>query len=189
MPETPRTVWLDKPEIGEKIKEIRIRKGLSQLDLAERLGMPQGQAEVSRWERGVRRPGYEKMLEIAKLVGRGVEIFQQGGEFDTVGRHGAREESPEQAARYLLPDVSYLKPTARAYYDRVVGSWFTRHWPIEMIERAAREFVAPIKGYSTLRRTGQGFRELSDDDQVLVLEDQAEEIEAEYGPNGVLRGR
>lgn len=86
-----------------------------------------------------------------------------------------------------LPDVSYLKPRAREIYDRALGSYFTRRWPIPIIERAARELVAYIEGANTLRSRGAGKPELTEEEQVWVLEDGIEEVERAYGPNGVVR--
>lgn len=100
---------------------------------------------------------------------------------------GEGEESPEEAVAHTMPDVSYLQPAARAYFEQKVGSWVVRKWPMATVAHLARVLVAPIEGYNTMRKVGQGFRELSDKDQVQALENQAEIIEEEYGPNGVMK--
>ena len=88
---------------------------------------------------------------------------------------------------YDLPDVSFLKPHARAYYDARLGSYLQRAWPRETIERASRELIASIVGANTLRASGAGRAELSDEEQLMVLEGIAEHVEREYGPKGTGR--
>lgn len=81
-----RPVWLAPEAAGKIILQIRKRLSWSQQKLAEYVGSQSGQAEVSRWENGHGRPGYETLAMIAGLVGRGVEIFQEGGPgFDRTG--------------------------------------------------------------------------------------------------------
>lgn len=43
--------FLKDSEVGEKLKEARIAKGLTQTELAQKLGV--GQSAVGKWERGV----------------------------------------------------------------------------------------------------------------------------------------
>jgi hypothetical protein len=97
------------------------------------------------------------------------------------------EETPEQAVSATMPDVSFLKPRARAIYDRAVGSYLTRGWPQPIIERAAWDLVNYIIGANTLRSSGAGRPELTEDEQVMVLERTREHVERAYGPNGALR--
>lgn len=97
------------------------------------------------------------------------------------------EETPEQAVETNFPDVSFLKPRARAIYDRAVGSYLTRKWPQPIIERAAWDLVNYIIGANTLRSKGPGKPELTEEEQVWVLEDSVEHVERAYGPNGALR--
>lgn len=147
-----------------------------------------------RWLQSENGPSEATISLLAKTAGV-TPAWLRYGVWDGENEHGgdedsrAQEETPEQAAASLMPDVSYLKPQARVYYERIVGSWLSRRWPMDTVERAAREFVAPIKGYSTLRKVGQGYRELTDEDQVMVLEGQAEDIEEVYGPDGIVKRR
>lgn len=54
-----------KESLGTFIKEKRLRKGLSQAELAEKLGYASPQF-VSDWERGVSSPPMKKLPEISK---------------------------------------------------------------------------------------------------------------------------
>jgi len=54
-------------QTGDLIKEVRIHAGLTQAELAERLGVtPQA---ISQYERGVKKPKYETLRRIADAVG------------------------------------------------------------------------------------------------------------------------
>lgn len=57
-----------KENLGTFIKERRLRKGISQAELAERLGYASPQF-VSDWERGVSSPPIKKLPEISKELG------------------------------------------------------------------------------------------------------------------------
>ena len=77
--------------LGRRIEEIRESLGMTQQEFAEALGAPQGQPQVSRWERGEVRPQQKTLRTIAELVGEGVEIFAP----------------PKDLLSSLEPDASY----------------------------------------------------------------------------------
>ena len=49
-----------------RIKEIRIKSGMSQLELANKLNV--NQTAISQWERGASYPSYEKLPILARLL-------------------------------------------------------------------------------------------------------------------------
>lgn len=49
--------------LGDRVRELRQKKGLTQVDLSERLGLPQ--SRVSEIESGVRAPNLVTILRIA----------------------------------------------------------------------------------------------------------------------------
>lgn len=59
--------------IGEKIQEARIEAGLTQRELARRLGIKP--PNISQYERGVKTPKFETILRIADALGVDWEIF------------------------------------------------------------------------------------------------------------------
>ena len=51
------------PEIGNRIRMLRERKGIDQLQLAEKLGYK------SKWESGTNLPTGKKLIELAQILG------------------------------------------------------------------------------------------------------------------------
>ena len=58
---------MDQRKIGKFIAECRKRKGLTQMQLAERLGITD--KAISKWERGVAMPDTSIMLELCDILG------------------------------------------------------------------------------------------------------------------------
>ena len=59
-------------EFGRFFKECRKESGLSQKEVAERLGIHQ--SNVSDWENNISRPDYEKLIELANIYN--VTLYQ-----------------------------------------------------------------------------------------------------------------
>ncbi|ABD27450.1 putative prophage repressor [Novosphingobium aromaticivorans DSM 12444] len=51
----------------ERLAALRKRKGLTQVDLAERMGVEQ--PTIQRWERGQREPKFEQLFRLAEILG------------------------------------------------------------------------------------------------------------------------
>lgn len=72
--------------IGERIREIRKSRGLTQRELGERLGL--SYQSIAQWENDLRKPKSETILKIACALGVryedivGLETFDTGAEFD-----------------------------------------------------------------------------------------------------------
>lgn len=122
--------------------------------------------DVARWRRGDwKRLTAAKRRALLRFLEERAEPEAVAPDYDDLG----------------LPDVSYLKPRARAFYDQQIGSYVTRRWPPQLIERAANDLVNQIRGASTLRRIGAGAVDLTEDQQLIVLEAAAEWVEKVYG--------
>ena len=63
------------PRFPNKIREYRLKAGLSQRKLAEILG--RGRNAVSSWERGLTLPNVPKLLRMAKELGTLAEALYQ----------------------------------------------------------------------------------------------------------------
>jgi transcriptional regulator with XRE-family HTH domain len=86
---------------GELIREARKRAGLSQRELAERLGTTQ--SVIARWETGVRSPTVETLLRAVRACGLDLNI--------TLG-------APDPDHELLIRENRRLTPSARL--DRMV---------------------------------------------------------------------
>ena len=102
---------------GELVKEARSRAGLTQLQLARRLGT--GQSVIVRWERGERSPTFETVLRCLTVCG-----------FELETRLAPREPTGVDAA--AITRLLRLTPTERlelaaseannlAAFDEAVG--------------------------------------------------------------------
>lgn len=68
-------------DFGNFIKEKRIEKGLSQVEVAKVLNI--SQQAYSRYELGIREPGLQMILDLAKILG-----FRPGDFFDLYRKQG-----------------------------------------------------------------------------------------------------
>lgn len=85
--------------LGAKIKKLREAAGITQADLAQKLGI--GQAAVSKWERGENRPDSIKLPVLVRLIGGSVdELLKDDRERSSTnpGRLIQREDSHGGAA-------------------------------------------------------------------------------------------
>ena len=60
---------------GERIKKLRKSKGVTQRELAERLGI--SEQAVSKWEKNLSNPSTKNLLQIAKIFGVSITYFYQ----------------------------------------------------------------------------------------------------------------
>ena len=72
---------MNQQKIGAFMRELRLDKGLTQEQLAERLGV--SNRSVSRWENGNNLPDLSLLLELAKLYGVGVDEILDGNRKET----------------------------------------------------------------------------------------------------------
>ena len=47
------------------LRELRIKNNLTQIDLAKKLNV--STSAITNWEAGIRRPGYESLVKLAKV--------------------------------------------------------------------------------------------------------------------------
>ncbi len=60
-------------EFSERLKELRKEKGMTQLDLASRLGVSGG--TVAMWETGKRKPGYKVFIRLADIFDKSIDYI------------------------------------------------------------------------------------------------------------------
>ena len=80
--------------LKDNLKKARLDAGLTQLEVAERLGV--AQAQYARWENGGRNPKDETIEKLADIFGTSFEILK--------GRDDGLEDIVSLLKRYNLSD-------------------------------------------------------------------------------------
>ncbi len=70
-----------KAEIGSRIKKIRLAQGLTQHDLAERIGVTEKQ--ISKIETGVHYPKFDNFIKILEALNISMREFASAAEFES----------------------------------------------------------------------------------------------------------
>lgn len=60
-------------EFSERLKDLRNQAGLTQVDVAEKLGI--SQPAYASWERGVKKPTQENLVKIAQILNVSVDYL------------------------------------------------------------------------------------------------------------------
>jgi transcriptional regulator with XRE-family HTH domain len=106
-------------EIGRKIKELRVARGMNMSELARRVGVTP--PSVHNWQKGVARPSPDKLASLAKALGVSEEFL----------RDDRQASSP-------IPDSATLSRIGQVTFDDVTKA-------AEKTVEVAREF-AKIRG-------------------------------------------
>ena len=69
---------IDMKQMGERIGRLRQEKGLTQVALAEKLGI--SSQAISKWERGQTFPDLSRLDELSELLGGAVAYLLTGQE-------------------------------------------------------------------------------------------------------------
>src|SRR5262245_8671721 len=64
---------MDEKTFGARLKELREATGLSQRDLAAKIGT--SQKAISHWEQGQREPGWFNCIALAKALGISLDVL------------------------------------------------------------------------------------------------------------------
>lgn len=85
--------------IGEAIKREREKRGITQVQLSERLNIKQ--QTVSAWERGVAEPNIAVLKQIAKILGCSFgDLIGDSGKLDMLSLADFTPEEREQIKRF-----------------------------------------------------------------------------------------
>ena len=60
-------------EFSERLKDLRKQAGLTQVDVAEKLGI--SQPSYASWERGIKKPTQENLVKIAQVLNVSVDYL------------------------------------------------------------------------------------------------------------------
>lgn len=88
-----------KKEFGQIIKQLRLRKGLTQTQLGERLGVASG--NISRYESGVNAPDFDRLELLAEMLGVTISTLF------AMAETGNAENAPE--IKGTVPLISWVQ--------------------------------------------------------------------------------
>jgi transcriptional regulator with XRE-family HTH domain len=115
LPRPPKHVLFSKEETGRRVRTLRETQGMTQVELARTLGIPQ--SNVSEMERGVRGLTIHQVVKLAKalkvstdaiLVGNGKREQKTGASLKLVRRLQRIERLPESRQRVVLKFIDAL---------------------------------------------------------------------------------
>ena len=92
--------------IGQRIKTMRLSRGMTQADLAKAIG--QSQASITMYETGKREPDFETLEALADVFNVPMVAFVDGDGTVSVGPSDENPQSEE--LRLLFQDLSRLSP-------------------------------------------------------------------------------
>lgn len=92
--------------IGQRIKTMRLSRGMTQADLAKALD--QSQASITMYETGKREPDFETLEALADIFNVPLVSFVDGGGVLSVGL--PEEHAQTEDLRLLVQDLSKLTP-------------------------------------------------------------------------------
>ena len=104
---------MDQKAIGAFLRQLRQENGLTQQQLAEKLGV--SNRSVSRWETGATMPDFDLLMELAKYYGVGVGEILDGR---------PREEPASDKTERLLRQVAEYESAGLLAYSRQVRRMF-----------------------------------------------------------------
>ena len=133
---------MDTKRIGQQIKKARISAGMTQKELAEKLGIPyQG---IGQWERGIRTPKLETLQRIAAAMGVPVESILDPAMFSTDSSPVAPLDVlanelavPVDVVRRVFQSVDPATEEARQLFG-YVRALLTEEIPSDVLQRIQR---------------------------------------------------
>jgi transcriptional regulator with XRE-family HTH domain len=75
VPQGLRGIAMAKDEFAARLRELREQKGMTQAELAEKVGVSSD--AVARWERGIREPAWSNLTALADALGVSLDAFRQ----------------------------------------------------------------------------------------------------------------
>jgi transcriptional regulator with XRE-family HTH domain len=86
---------------GEVIREARLLAGLSQHELAERVGVPR--SSIARWERGTVEPGFDTTRRLLRACGFDLSLVRyEPDEIVDIRLSGKLELTPQERLLAML---------------------------------------------------------------------------------------
>ncbi len=92
---------------NEKLKRAREEKGLSQLDLANKIGT--NQQKISRWEQGINKPGHYFRSRLSEELGQSIEELGFLEERDETPHESKKNESQQTPPVSMPPKPFFIR--------------------------------------------------------------------------------
>lgn len=131
--------------IGERIREIRKSRGLTQRELGERLGL--SYQSIAQWENNLRKPKSETILKIATALGVryedivGIETFDTGEEL--LARLKEIRENPDWETNPNWKALTFVNTTDPRAFINFALDQMTEEGQTKVAERAAEVLEVP----------------------------------------------
>ncbi len=110
-----------KMEFSERLKDLRKQVGLTQVDVAEKLGI--SQPAYASWERGVKKPTQENLVKIAQilnvsvdyLVGNSEEITDELDNIELLFRMNSKGLNEEEKTVFKKELIEFMEERKKAF--------------------------------------------------------------------------
>ena len=110
-------------EFSERLKDLRKQAGLTQVDVAEKLGI--SQPAYASWERGVKKPTQENLVKIAQilnvsvdyLVGNSEEKTDELDNIELLFRMNSKGLTEEEEAVFKQELIEFMEERKRAFEE------------------------------------------------------------------------
>lgn len=108
-------------EFSKRLKDLRKQAGLTQVDVAEKLGI--SQPAYASWERGVKKPTQENLIKIAQvlnvsvdyLVGNSEEKFDELDNIELLFRMNSKGLSEEEKEIFKKELIEFMEERKKAF--------------------------------------------------------------------------
>ena len=113
MPGRPDTAAISDLDPGALVRELRQLEGISQAELARRIGSTQ--AVVSRWERGEEAPRLDALVRVLRATGFEADlVFRRHDDEDRSQLRWLLDMTPDERARHVRGAVRAYANARRA---------------------------------------------------------------------------
>ena len=108
-------------EFSDRLKDLRRQAGLTQVDVAEKLGI--SQPAYASWERGVKKPTQENLVKIAQILNVSVDYLvgnseEKSDELDNIEllfRMNSKGLTEEEKAVFKKELIEFMDERRKAF--------------------------------------------------------------------------
>lgn len=114
-------------EFSERLKDLRKQAGLTQVDVAEKLGI--SQPAYASWERGVKKPTQENLVKIAQILNVSVDYLvgnsneentnKELEDIELLFRMNSRGLTDEEKAIFKKELIDFMEERKKAFGNKI----------------------------------------------------------------------